>query len=709
MDVTSGSFHLFGDFWLDGAPEDSLGDAELHELFRYMPHIERLDYSWKSRAGARWDLETAFKGFSDIETAMWKQMGSERPAKYLLPPSGSIGSPIACHLFNPTFYVEDVDLRVTDDPTSPTLQLMHESGFSSTNCFIFDQICRRESSWDLRYFWTEENYRPHREFVNAVRQNMSAIVEICWGRDVWKEMERAVGSRLIRLPLWGIFQPVRLHLELTEDHRSLKRFIIQVDHPQFFVRSGLARLGPEARAQLGEVQDLALTIAMWLAGTGTSSQLRYFRTSQPLRKNCRISRRGEAISKSNLEAARKALATLYPERARQLELQKNIEKGALQDMELFLQESTHSHSRPMITHSRVGISEDAECSRHSERSDQLTTVVATFQQLHQGVLPCDTIRCSNVDPEGFENIEREYVTWETLPKGLARWLQAQEGLRINGEPIASRSMLETACRMLYYRGSSKRPHVDPTGLTILELGIKVALGYIKQVTSTRNPFIRENTVPGISGHVIRRKCSACKMFNLDDAFPLFSIKMPDRYVIRVNMKGAGCGRPGCKGNPAIIPTDPRQKYVAPDRTAFDKALRAEEDKKMIFSLLRSGSDLNSCPSVVVVKCPKCINTRVHSGRWTIHEPPRFVQPHLTCTDCGNRQGYFRAVDPTFETITEASLYSTLKGFREVGCVLFEFPKLPEIIFAKASYKARFEMLKHARDGLNDRGANLPIR
>ncbi|KAJ5342885.1 hypothetical protein N7541_012009 [Penicillium brevicompactum] len=435
MDVISGSFHLFGDFWLDGNPEDSLGDDELHELFRYMPHIEQLDHSWKSRAGARWDLEAAFKGFSDIETAMWKHMGSERPAKYLLPPSGSIGSPIACHLFNPTFYVEDVDLRVTDDPTSPTLQLVHESGFSSNNCFIFDQICRRESSWDLRYFWTEENYRPHRDFVSAVRQNMSAIVEICWGQDVWKEMERAVGSRLIRLPLWGIFEPVRLHLELAEDHRSLKRFIIQVDHPQFFVRSGLARLGPEARTRLGEVQDLGLTIATWLAGTGTRSQLKYFRTNQPLSKNCRISRRGEAISKSNVEVARKTLTALYPERGRQLELQKNIEKGALRDIETFLQDLTHSRPRPMVTHSRVEISEDAECSRYSERSGKITTVVATFEQLRQEISSGGTIRCSNIDSEGFENIEREYVTWETLPRGLARWLQAQEGLRINGEPI----------------------------------------------------------------------------------------------------------------------------------------------------------------------------------------------------------------------------------------------------------------------------------
>ena len=76
---------------------------------------------------------------------------------------------------------------------------------------------------------------------------MAAVVEICWGDSVWKEMKGELGPRLVRYLLWGGFKLVRLYLELDENHQSLKRFIIHVRHPQFFVRSGLAKLGLEAR------------------------------------------------------------------------------------------------------------------------------------------------------------------------------------------------------------------------------------------------------------------------------------------------------------------------------------------------------------------------------------------------------------------------------------------------------------------------------
>lgn len=41
---------------------------------------------YRYRARPRWGLKAAFKNFSDMKTAMWKQMGSERTAKYPLSP-----------------------------------------------------------------------------------------------------------------------------------------------------------------------------------------------------------------------------------------------------------------------------------------------------------------------------------------------------------------------------------------------------------------------------------------------------------------------------------------------------------------------------------------------------------------------------------------------------------------------------------------------
>lgn len=227
------------------------------------------------------------------EINAWRQLGVDRSSRYLLPPSGSIHSPLACHLFNPTFYVADPENRVTDDPTNPTLHLLRDSGFSSNNCLIFDQVCRREEISNVLWFYTGEIYKPHRDFIRELRENMSAVVEICWGRDVWKELEGEMHARLILFSLWGTFKLVRLYLELAEDAQSLRRFVLHVYHPQFFCRTGLAKLGPEARKNFGKAQDLALTVATQLVGNGAASSVSYFQTDQVSRTRCRLQRQQE--------------------------------------------------------------------------------------------------------------------------------------------------------------------------------------------------------------------------------------------------------------------------------------------------------------------------------------------------------------------------------------------------------------------------------
>jgi hypothetical protein len=48
-------------------------------------------------------------------------------------------------------------------------------------------------------FANEAVYKPHRDFVKRLRENMWAIVEICFGEAVWKEVEAS--SQVILFPL----------------------------------------------------------------------------------------------------------------------------------------------------------------------------------------------------------------------------------------------------------------------------------------------------------------------------------------------------------------------------------------------------------------------------------------------------------------------------------------------------------------------------
>ena len=49
-------------------------------------------------------------------------------------------------------------------------------------------------------------------------------------------------------------------------------------------------------------------------------------------------------------------------------------------------------------------------------------------------------------------------------------------------------------------------------------------------------------------------------------------------------------------------------------------------------------------------------------------------------------------------MTKAALYDVLKRFRDIGCNLMKFPKLPGVVFsAKLTYRERFELLKKVKD------------
>lgn len=215
---------------------------------------------------------------------------------------------------------------------------LNESGFSSSNAFLFDQVCRKGLTKDLVEFYRDEFYQPHRDFVRELRQNMAAIVEICHGEHAWKEMKRELGSRLIRFPLWSKFESVGLYLEVDEDYQHLRRFILYVRHPTFFVRPRLHALGPQARKDYGNSQDLALTVARRLAGYGKHFTVHYFQTACQVGN--RLTREQREQSKANdrefLAALRRGFPGKYQEKHRR--------KGEkIQEMTEIL----HSLARPL--------------------------------------------------------------------------------------------------------------------------------------------------------------------------------------------------------------------------------------------------------------------------------------------------------------------------------------------------------------------------
>ena len=230
----------------------------------------------------------------------------------LLHPSGDINAPIACHLYNPTFYAKDPYSRETDNNTNPTIQQVNQAGFTSQNCFMFDHICRRDRTEDVLLFYGDEIRSIHEDFMLSLRKIMTAKVEICRGRHVRERMKKLVN--LVSLKLWGSYQNVELFLEMEDS--ELVRFIVFVAHPQFFFYHGSGtERGIQFRKTMGRKQDIYLAVAGKLGGILTEPSF-YEKIHRPALYGQFRKENRELVSRLEAEAdtqLRKAFPLKYQE------------------------------------------------------------------------------------------------------------------------------------------------------------------------------------------------------------------------------------------------------------------------------------------------------------------------------------------------------------------------------------------------------------
>lgn len=215
-------------------------------------------------------MASAFAELCDQDVAAWYNLGVQRPAHFITLPSGSINSPIACHLINPTFCCAKPFAQQTFDPTNSTMNLLSKGGFTPQNCFIFDQYHRRENTRKLIQYWNDDVKKPHHDFVRELCKNMRAVVEICWGEYVWTTMQAMFP--MVHFPLWGKWKDIKLYLELSEDQQTVKRFVFLVYHPQHF---RFNRNGIEQWMSRAKFQDLSLSFAGELVGMNSVNQNYY--------------------------------------------------------------------------------------------------------------------------------------------------------------------------------------------------------------------------------------------------------------------------------------------------------------------------------------------------------------------------------------------------------------------------------------------------
>ncbi|KAJ5818857.1 hypothetical protein N7474_004448 [Penicillium riverlandense] len=664
------SFRLFGGLRLE-EPTEHLNSDELVRLNHLLTLIQELDhrtYQVKKLQPTFWDMNKAFEQFAKDEVQWWSSRDVNRPREFLVRPSGSLNALIACHLFNPTFCVADPYVGITCDLSNPSMSQIHTAGFTTDNSFFFDHISRRDMSHHVGDCYPQDLCDIHDSFLFALRNTMGAVVEVRWGSRVRERMKNL--SQLVPLTLWGQYKDVTLHLELSGDKKSLKRFLLFVRHPQCYayVESSTER-AQAFRTRNGRKQDLLLKVAAHLANIQIEPH--FYEYSPRLIKGFRETAERRLKREMLQGQARAQLRATFPnailvteKKLPRLDITTDDRNGvsAMKGFRAGLVSSTiNPESRGNLTVDKV--QRELRLEIIADLWNKTEALAATFLPGFKISTQVYNAYLQGASEELFTAIEQSDWTdifdWDELPEVLISLLENQSGLRTDGQPISSREHLERAYCLLQAKG-------DPGNLGIVALAFCVLVAYGWKISRSRKASIDSLLVLQASPrNIVPRKCFACKRRVLDDPFAYYAESDPTFYVVW-SLENS-CGLPGCpKPHVQLVPFDSFQSHIIP----LGKELLGLPDRPRLTwqkVFLRSPEEYGELPRRVEVDCGNCgaKDLSVHP-RWTTHEDvARYLVEKHKCGECG-KKSHFKPTDSRILTISDSALVKLWKSFMGDG-------------------------------------------
>ncbi|OKL60187.1 hypothetical protein UA08_04921 [Talaromyces atroroseus] len=692
------SLRLFGSFILDD-PKDHLTEDRQLELKRLLPLIEKLEE--ESSQGhfdhSSWDMNDAFEHFRDEETAWWKSRNVDRPRNFIVRPSGRLDSRVACHLFNPTFAVCDPTSETTFDLSNPTMIQLKDAGISLEKCLVFDHLARRDDSKHSVKVYPPDLWEINEGFVFALRHEMAAVVELCWGANVKSRMHHCFPD-LQPLPLWGRYEGVTLYLEHQKDQtgncKSIRRFIIFVRPPQYFMYVFADTPGARRfRRYFGKEQDLHLEVAALLGNIAVSEN--FYESSPRLIQNLRIPKvvrlardklKGEA--RVQLETAFPGL-DLAPVKV-SFEVSPEVEANWAIEVERLKADTA---SKPAVL--AEGNIEDDHTRRENHRRKAALFHI-NLQKLVNFFLPDMPFKILKPDQyenliQSIEELDWEFNSWEELPEVITTLFHTEKGLKIDQHTITSREELETAFQLTYCKGN-----VD--NLSIMGLAFSVLLGYntsIRQMNHLKRSSVSDLLVSGGPGRdVVPRKCSICRRRVLDDPVAYYAKNNSKTYALKYRKNG--CGRTGCTKKAEFYPIDGNLRRIRIEKKLLEAIPNPEAEWEPY--LLRNKNELDVVPRMVVWKCPTegCPGTlEDNAPRWTFEKTSRLLNRKLMCPVCCTQE-WWEPVKTSIQTVRGSSISRMWASLKKAGCDPRQYPRRPDICFANARIPTRIAMLKEAK-------------
>jgi len=211
-------------------------------------------------------MDDAFSKFADAEVSKWAAYGNSVPSKDLLVKvSGSLQSPIAHHVHQPSFTTLHTRNGETADETNPCIASIMGNAFEKDKSLIYDHLLRRHEKSEGLKDYPEDVTRCHEAYIQKVRESMEAKVEVVYGTPVKERMLQEQAFKVDVLPLWGEYEGICIFLDCESNYSNAqqghqhRRIIVFVAHPQRFL---YPREGECAR------QDKLLAVAAKISRTG---------------------------------------------------------------------------------------------------------------------------------------------------------------------------------------------------------------------------------------------------------------------------------------------------------------------------------------------------------------------------------------------------------------------------------------------------------
>lgn len=548
--------------------------------------------------------------------------------------------------------------------------------------------------------YSPETIACHEEWCRYLREHMHAKVELVWGVANRERLTRSLN--LSKLPLWGPFKDTELYLEWNvKTERSLRRLILFVNHPEFFLHN--------YDANFAWVQDQKINAAAALASVKVETHFFTKRTERLMRLK-EAQDRPEAFAKigrvpekdhfrtQNLERAERyfrttssvddeiyaftylpnsmkdwlqggqatfsgdaildeyGLALAYQEAFHPDEVRNNLELGLKRMVfSLFCRHQTMS-GRAMIFDTIAEFVEVREnmviplkCSGCSRRllPDRLPRFCKAEPDTY---VARETRSCRSVECE--TRMKLQIPQDESIP-----WVRPNKKklAKLSGNGQLSLPQLKAKETSIESGPMKKRVKCDTIGgndvfstneylaLPPNPLELRSAVGWpIKNTAREKLPYIM---VP-IHDTIIERKCASCGDRSLPDEGPRFWATDTRVYVARQTH----CNSETCNGRGRwLIPEQPDYGWIQGNLEHLSAKPRLDGRIRPSIKDYILGYDEapEALQKPIRTKCRVCSTEGKIEIRpeWTTDEPPVYHALERGCRSCQGKRRVFIPIDP----------------------------------------------------------------